>query len=104
MTPSEVARVLAKCAAYDRRTIGEADVAAWHEALGDLELAPCLAAVATHYRDTTTWAMPAHIRAIVKPNRPPYLRPLPALDAPPRNPEVGRRGIAACREALRRTR
>lgn len=66
MTPDETARVLAKCAAYDRRTTGRADVAAWHEALQDVDFEAALTAVAKHYRDTTEWIMPAHIRRIIR--------------------------------------
>lgn len=64
MTPSETATVLAKCAAYDARTIGEADVAAWHEIIGHLHVTHCLEAVAIHYREHTTRAMPADIRKL----------------------------------------
>lgn len=64
MTPSETAAVLAKCAAYDARTIGEADVAAWHEIIGHLHVTPCLEAVAIHYREHATRAMPADIRRL----------------------------------------
>jgi hypothetical protein len=62
MTPSEVSKVLTKCAAYDQRTIGQADVLAWHETLHDVELADALDAVRRHYRDEARRAMPADIR------------------------------------------
>lgn len=62
MNLAEAAAVLAKAAAFDRRTIGEADILAWHDALADLPLGDCLAAVTEHYRDSTDWLMPAHIR------------------------------------------
>lgn len=65
MRPSDIAVLLTKAAAYDRRTVGEADVAAWHEVLADLDLADALSAVARHYRDNAQWIMPSHIRAIV---------------------------------------
>lgn len=61
MTPSEVAKVLAKCAAYDRRTVGEMDVRAWHEILAAVELPDALAAVTLHYRRSSDWAMPSDI-------------------------------------------
>lgn len=61
MTPADVAKVLTKCAAYDRRTIGQADVAAWHEILDTTELVDGLDAVRRHYRATREWAMPADI-------------------------------------------
>jgi len=64
MELAEVALVLTKAAAYDRRTVGEADARAWHEVLGDVELVDALAAVARHYRDSTDWLMPAHLRRL----------------------------------------
>ena len=64
MKLAEVAVVLAKAAAYDRRTVGEADARAWHEVLGDVELVDALVAVARHYRDSTDWLMPAHLRRL----------------------------------------
>lgn len=66
MTPAETAAVLAKAAAYDRRTVGRADVAAWHEALADVDMPDALAAVTAHYRDSTDWLQPAHIRQRVR--------------------------------------
>ena len=61
MTPGDTARVLAKVQAYDRRTVGETDILAWHETIGDLDYADALAAVSRHYRESTQWLMPAHI-------------------------------------------
>ena len=63
MKPSEVAQVLAKCAAFDARTVGEADVAAWTEALHDVPLDTALAAVPAHYRDHEDRIKPSHIRS-----------------------------------------
>jgi hypothetical protein len=62
MNLQEAGQILAKAAAYDRRTIGQADVLAWHEALSDMDATDALAAVAAHYRDSTEWLMPAHVR------------------------------------------
>lgn len=66
MTPSEVATLLAKCAAYDRRTIGAADVAAWHDALHDVPFADASTAVTEHYTRTSDWIGVAEVRAGVK--------------------------------------
>lgn len=66
MTPGDVARVLAKAAAFDQRTIGEADVAAWHEAVGDLDAADALAAVTRHYRQSRDRLWPADLRRHVE--------------------------------------
>lgn len=65
MTPGDTARVLAKAAAYDLRTVGEADVLAWHEVLSTVDFTDALTAVARHYADHTERLMPAHIRRIV---------------------------------------
>lgn len=65
MTPADIARVLAKAAAFDSRTVGEADILAWFEALGDLDVDDALAAVTRHYRESTDWLKPAHVRRIV---------------------------------------
>lgn len=61
MTPAEVARVLAKAAAFDQRTVGEADVMAWHEIVGRFELVDALEAVRVHYSNSTERIMPAHV-------------------------------------------
>lgn len=65
MTLGDMARVLAKAAAYDQRTIGETDVRAWHDAIGDLDFADAHTAVTRHYRNHTERIMPAHIRRMV---------------------------------------
>jgi hypothetical protein len=64
MTPGETARVLSKAAAFDQRTIGEADVMAWHEALADLDASDALAAVSRHYADSEQRIMPVHVRRL----------------------------------------
>lgn len=66
MTPGEVVAVLTACAMFDHRRVGEADAAAWHAVIGDLDVADALEAVRRHYRDSTDRAMPAHIRAQVR--------------------------------------
>ncbi|MFK0297225.1 hypothetical protein ACIQU6_43090, partial [Streptomyces sp. NPDC090442] len=38
MTPADAAELLSLCAAFDRRTIGEADAHAWARALHDVPL------------------------------------------------------------------
>lgn len=62
MNRSEIAQLLTVVASFDRRTLGEADVIAWHGALGDLTLPECSAAVVKHYAEATDWVMPAHVR------------------------------------------
>jgi hypothetical protein len=62
MTPDETARLLGKCAAYDQRTVGRMDIAAWTEVLADVDLVDALPAVAAHYRVSTKRIMPADVR------------------------------------------
>lgn len=66
MNLEETARVLAWSAAFDRRTVGETDVRAWHEAVGDLDVGEALAAVTRWYRDRSDWLMPSHLREAVR--------------------------------------
>lgn len=66
MTPTEVSQVLAKAAAFDQRTVGEADIFAWMEAVGDVDLDDALAAVTRHYRESTDFLRPAHLREQVR--------------------------------------
>lgn len=61
MELDEVARVLAKCSAYDLRTVGRADVAAWAEIIGQVGYVDALDAVTRHYRESSERAMPADI-------------------------------------------
>lgn len=66
MTPAETAKLLAKASAFDQRTVGTADVAAWHEVLADVDFTDALVAVSRHYAEHVERLMPAHVRAHVK--------------------------------------
>ncbi|GAA2696433.1 hypothetical protein [Actinoplanes palleronii] len=66
MTRSEIALLLGAAAARDQRTIGDADVLAWHEDLGDLDFSDARAALGRHFRESTDRLMPAHIRRLVR--------------------------------------
>lgn len=61
MTPAETAQLLALVAAYDRRTIGRADVQAWHVVLAEVSYDDARTVVTGHYATQTAWIMPAHI-------------------------------------------
>jgi len=66
VTLGDAARVLSKAAAYDGRTIGDSDVLAWHEAIGDLDAADSLAAVARFYGVVVDRRlMPGDVRILV---------------------------------------
>lgn len=62
MTKAQVALILAAAAARDLRTVGDTDVLAWHEDLGDITYPEAREALRRHYRDSTDRIMPAHIR------------------------------------------
>lgn len=66
MTRSEIALLLGAAAARDQRTIGETDVLAWFEDLGDIDFQDARQAVSRHYRESTDRIMTAHVRRIVK--------------------------------------
>jgi hypothetical protein len=50
---------LALCAAYDSRTVGRADILAWHDVIGDVPFTDAAQAVKDHYRETVTEIMPS---------------------------------------------
>lgn len=61
MTPAETARVLAACASFDQRTVGEFDVVAWHKAIGHLDFTDAVEAVARYYTRTRQRIMPSDV-------------------------------------------
>jgi hypothetical protein len=83
MTPEEVIDLLTTAAAFDRRTVGEADVIAWQSAVGDLDFPDARDAVVQHYRATRDWIMPSDVRRLVKAIRDARLarEAIPAPDA-----------------------
>lgn len=66
MNRADVARLLSLAAAFDSRTIGETDVAAWQLALDGLDPARCRDAIVRHYRESTDRLMPAHVRRLAR--------------------------------------
>lgn len=66
MTPAQTAELLAFCAAFDRRTVGKADVLAWQTVLADIDFNAAKSAVTAHYAEETRWIMPADIRGAVR--------------------------------------
>ncbi len=61
MNHSEVAKLLTLAAAYDQRTIGEADVLAWHELLSETNPRDAAAVVKTHYATKRERLMPIDV-------------------------------------------
>ena len=66
MNRPDTARLLAVIAAFDRRTVGESDVIAWAEVLGDADPEECVAAVRNHFALTSEWLMPSHVLDYVR--------------------------------------
>lgn len=65
MKTSEAAVVLAKIAAIDNRTVGEAAALAWAEALDErISLDDALEAVRQHRATSTDYIQPAHVNTI----------------------------------------
>lgn len=69
MTPAQTAELLGFCAAFDRRTVGKADVLAWQTVLADVNFDAARQAVSEHYATATRWIMPADIRQTVRAHR-----------------------------------
>jgi hypothetical protein len=65
---SETTILLTKMAAFDQRTIGEADVEAWSEVLTNakVELVDAMSAVADHFGQTSDRLMPAELIKLSK--------------------------------------
>lgn len=93
MTAEEIAAILATAAAYDARTVGEADIIAWHAALSDLPYTQARDAVIEHYRTETRRIMPADIRARVRAMREHLISRSP-IPAPPADPTAYRANLA----------
>jgi hypothetical protein len=66
MKNSDAARLLARAAAYDKRTASQVEAQAWAEAIPDhYELEDCIDALVRHFRTSTDYLMPAHIVDLV---------------------------------------
>lgn len=61
MKKSQMARVLGTAAAFDQRTVGEADVEAWMRACGDMDFDEATEAVIEHYKTSADRLMPVHL-------------------------------------------
>lgn len=66
MTPLETADILTAIASFDLRTVGEADIVAWHAVIGDLPKALALEAVVLHHKTNSDRIKPAHLIGIAK--------------------------------------
>lgn len=64
MTAADVARLLALAAAFDQRTVGREDVAAWASVIGTLDVEDAAHAIRDHYADpraSTRRVMPSDV-------------------------------------------
>lgn len=70
----DVAKLLALAAAYDQRTVGAADIDAWHQVATAARWRPTDAAraVIEHYTTETDRVMPAHISRRIRERREQY--------------------------------
>lgn len=108
MNKAEVALILAAAAARDLRTVGDADVLAWHDDLHDITYPDARDALKRHYRDSTDRIMPAHIRHHVRAIRDEHRRQAahPARALPSRyetdttRDARAARGAELCRQAI----
>lgn len=66
MNRNEVADVLSAISAYDRRTIGDPDVIAWHAAIGDLPKDLALDAVVIHHKTSSEFMKPSHLNTLAR--------------------------------------
>lgn len=81
MLKSETARLLQMCATFDLRTVGEADVEAWHAVIGGLTFEACREAVIEHYAESRDRIMPSDVRGIATRRGETFTPKTPALPA-----------------------
>lgn len=62
----EAFQLLTLASARDGRTVDREVAMVWADDLSDVNLQDAVEAARAHYRDSTAWLMPAHVRAGVK--------------------------------------
>lgn len=109
MTPAEAARLLGLASGRDGRKPSHVAAAAWATDLADVDFTDAQEALARHFRESTDWVMPAHIRAHAKVIRDERRKGTSAPLQLMRQPEdpaerraINTRGAEACRQALHR--
>lgn len=63
MKITETANLLANIQLIDNRRVSEDTIVAWHELVGDLVFSTALEAARLHFRESTAYLTPAHVRA-----------------------------------------
>lgn len=66
MDITQTADLLAEVQLIDNRRIEEATLVAWHRLVDDLDYAEAVEAVRLHFRTSTAYLTPAHVRAAVE--------------------------------------
>lgn len=99
MTPTQTAELLLLCAAYDQRTVGDADVRAWASLMVAADQREAVAVVQSWYAEHRERITPADIRAGVRKVRAERIARAPHTDPPP---EVQGAGVAEYLAWLRR--
>ncbi|WP_336642823.1 hypothetical protein [Microbacterium sp. MMO-113] len=66
MDITQTADLLAEVQLIDNRRIEEATLVAWHRLVDDLDYSEAVEAVRLHFRTSTTYLTPAHVRAAVE--------------------------------------
>jgi hypothetical protein len=66
MNIQETTAFLVHVQAIDNRKVEEATVLAWHELVGDLDYGMSVEAARLHFRESTAYLVPAHVRANVE--------------------------------------
>jgi hypothetical protein len=66
MTPSQAAIILGVSAAFDRRTVGEADARSWSDVLDGIDFDDAIQAVKNHYAKSRDFLYPSDVIAGVK--------------------------------------
>ncbi|GAA1616110.1 hypothetical protein ACFQY4_18100 [Catellatospora bangladeshensis] len=101
MKPSEMGKVLAKCAAFDSRTVGESDVMAWHEAVGHLDFEHAMQAVSRFYATSRQRMWPVDLVETVRMVRAEHERRERLATREPQRLQTGDIGDPRLRAAVR---
>lgn len=87
MNSAEMWELLTVASIIDHRTVDDAMVAAWLEAIGDLTYEEARRALAVHRRTSTEYLLPAHLWRIAE------AEPVPEFDATAARLERERRAL-----------
>jgi hypothetical protein len=84
MNTKEAGLLLVKIQAFDRRTVGRADMEAWADAMTvrGIRLADALEAVSQHFAASNDWLMPNHVVQLVQQIRKARFARAPLMDIP----------------------